>query len=53
MVSFSDDIVRQNYALEVEQMGRCIEKDEKPHVSSDFTLKNARLLDMVLKEIGY
>lgn len=44
---------RQNYALEVEQMGRCIEKGEKPHVSRDFTIKNARLLDMVLKEIGY
>lgn len=45
--------VRQNYALEVEQMGRCITAGEKPHVSEEFTLKNARVLEQVLAAIGY
>ena len=44
---------RQNYALEVEQLGRCIEGGEKPHVTEDFSLKNAMLLDELLKQIGY
>lgn len=44
---------RQNYALEVEQLGRCIENGEKPFVSEDFSLRNAKLLDKILKEIGY
>ncbi len=45
--------VRQNYSLEVEQLGRCIEKGEKPHISEEFSLRNARLLDTVLEKIGY
>ena len=45
--------VRQNYALEVEQLGRCITAGEKPHVSEEFTLMNARVLEMVLSAIGY
>ncbi len=44
---------RQNYALEVEQLGRCIEIGETPHVSEAFSLKNAGLLDMLLEAIGY
>lgn len=44
---------RQNYALEVEQLGRCIEGSETPHVSAEFTLRNARTLDAVLNTIGY
>ena len=43
----------QNYMLEVEQLGRCIENGEAPHISSDFTIRNAKLLDMVLGKIGY
>lgn len=43
----------QNYCLEVEQMGRCILEGEEPHVSHEFTLKNARLIDRILKEIQY
>lgn len=43
----------QNYRLEVEQMGRCILDGETPFVSNEFTLKNARLMDRILKEINY
>lgn len=45
--------IPQNYSLEIEQMNRCIENGEKPHVSSKFSVKNAKLMDMILKEIGY
>lgn len=45
--------VLQNYRLEVEQLGRCITDGEKTHVSEEFSLKNARTLDKVLKAIGY
>ncbi len=44
---------RQNYALEVEQMGRCIRDGETPFVSNAFTMRNARTVDKVLKAIGY
>ena len=43
----------QNYTLEVEQLGRCILQGEKPHISPEFSIKNARLIDSVLKEIGW
>lgn len=43
----------QNYRLEVEQLGRCILEGEIPFVSNEFTLKNARLIDRILKEINY
>ena len=43
----------QNYRLEVEQFGRCIAEGEALHVCHEFTLKNARLLDRILKVIGY
>ena len=43
----------QNYRLEVEQFGRCIVDGEKLHVSHEFTLKNARLMDRILKAIRY
>ena len=39
--------------LEVEQLGRCIENGEKPHVTEEFSIKNAKVLDMVLSQIGY
>lgn len=45
--------VPHNYALEVEQMGRCIRGEEKPHITAAFSIKNAKLIDSVLKEIGY
>lgn len=45
--------VLQNYRLEVEQMGRCIRNGEKPHVSEEFSLMNARAIEKVLEAIGY
>ena len=44
---------RQNYCLEVEQMGRCILNGEKIHVSHDFTRMNARVIEAILREIRY
>ena len=44
---------RQNYAIETEQFGRCIEYGEELHISSDFSIRNAKLLDMVLEKTGY
>ncbi len=45
--------VPQNYSLEVEQMGRCVLNGEKPFITPEFSVKNAELIDKVLKEIGY
>ncbi len=45
--------VPQNYALEVEQMCRCILGEETPFVTPEFSLKNAELMDKVFKEIGF
>ncbi|MBR6028226.1 MAG: Gfo/Idh/MocA family oxidoreductase [Clostridia bacterium] len=42
-----------NYTLEVEQLGRCIQKGETPHVSKAFSLRCAAVMDAVLSEIGY
>ena len=43
----------QNYHLEVGQFDRCILYGEKPLVSNDFSLQNAKLLDRLLREINY
>ena len=45
--------VPQNYSLEVAQLGRCILSGEKPHISSDFSIRNAELMDKVLEEMGW
>ncbi len=45
--------VPNNYSLEVMQFGRCILDGEKPHISGDFSIKNMKLIDRVLQEIGY
>ncbi len=42
-----------NYMLEIEQLGRCIEKGEQQHVTPEFSLKNAELLDRILAQINY
>ena len=42
-----------NYRLEVEQFGRCIAEGEAPLVSKDFSLANAKVIERILKEIGY
>ena len=43
----------QNYMLEIEQLGRCIENGEMPHITSDFSIRNAELIDNILDQIGY
>ena len=45
--------VPQNYRLEIEQFGRCIAENERPAVTEEFSIKNARIVDRILKEIGY
>ena len=45
--------IPQNYALEIAQLSRCIAGEEKPHITPEFSLKNAELIDKVLREIGY
>ncbi len=45
--------VPQNYSLEIEQLSRCILHGEKPFVSPEFSVRNAELMDMVLKQSGY
>jgi len=42
-----------NYKLEVEQLGRCITDGEQPHVTEEFTLRNARIMERILAIIGY
>jgi len=44
---------RDNYALEVEQMNRCIMKGETPVVTPEFSVMNAKAMDMVLRAMGY
>lgn len=44
---------RNNYRLEVEQLGRCIAEGEAPLVSEELTMSIARTIDRVLKEIHY
>lgn len=44
---------KQNYCLEVEQLCRAICGEEAPAVSPEFSIKNAQVIDAVLKDIGY
>ncbi len=43
----------QNYTLETAQLGRCIENGEQPHVSPEFSIRNAKLLDRIFEQTGY
>ena len=45
--------VPNNYGLETEQFRRCVAEGETPYVTPEFTLRNAELIDSVLKKIGY
>jgi len=45
--------VPQNYALEIDQLSLSIWGEDTPHVTEAFSIKNAKLIDAVLKEIGY
>ena len=40
-----------NYMLEIEQFGRCILNGEKPYVSKEETLLNARILDKAFESV--
>ena len=42
-----------NYALEAEQLSRCVLFGEKPHVTKEFSLLTARVTDRILEAIGY
>lgn len=42
-----------NYALEAEQLSRCILTGEAPHVSEAFSRLVARVTDRILEKIGY
>ncbi len=58
VISEGEKIVRkisvpQNYSLEIEQLNRCIMQNEKPHITEEFSLYNAKLIDEVLIKIGY
>ncbi len=43
----------QNYSLEIAQMCRCINGEDTPHLTPEFSIKNAELMDRILLEIGY
>ena len=45
--------VKNNYRLEVEQLGRCITDGEAPFVTKEFSLMCARTTDRILSAIGY
>ena len=45
--------VPHNYALELEQLNQCILGKARPHITPEFSIKNAQLMDKVFKEIGY
>ena len=45
--------IPQNYSLEITQLGECITCGAKPFVSPEFSIKNAKVMDAVFKEIGY
>ncbi len=42
-----------NYKLEIENFGRAIDGTEKPLVTPEFSIKNMKLLDTILDDIGY
>lgn len=44
---------KQNYSLEVEQLGKCITEGEKTWVNSAFTMGVSRTLTKVLESISY
>ena len=45
--------VKNNYQLEVEQLGRCIRDGESPRVTKAFSLRCAAVMDSILAETGY
>ncbi|MCR4995999.1 MAG: Gfo/Idh/MocA family oxidoreductase [Butyrivibrio sp.] len=45
--------IPQNYFLEIQQMNKCVAGEAVPFITPEFSMSNAKLMDMVLKEIGY
>ena len=45
--------VPQNYLLETEQLSQCVLGNATPFVTPEFSIRNAKLMDMVFEEIGY
>ncbi|MBQ2609669.1 MAG: Gfo/Idh/MocA family oxidoreductase [Butyrivibrio sp.] len=45
--------IPQNYFLEIQQMSKCVAGEAVPFITPEFSMSNAKLMDMVLKEIGY
>ena len=45
--------VSNNYALEVDQMSRCILFGETPFITPEFSIKNMKLIDSVLDDIDF
>ncbi len=45
--------VPQNYSLEIAQLNSCILNGESQHITPDFSIKNAELMDEVFRKIGY
>lgn len=45
--------VPQNYSLEIAQLNSCILNGEPQHITPDFSIKNAELMDEVFCKIGY
>lgn len=43
----------QNYSLEIQNLGDCVLNGASPFVSQEFSIKNAKFLDAVFKEIGW
>lgn len=42
-----------NYALEAQQMSLCAMGKAKPHVTKEFSFANMKLMEEILKQIGY
>ena len=53
VVEVKEISVPNNYRLEAEQLGRCIENGERLYVSETFSMENIETIGRVLKEIGY
>lgn len=45
--------IPNNYMMEIEQLGRCITNQEKPHVSHEFSIAVAKVNDMCLAKMEY
>ena len=45
--------VPQNYSLEIAQLNSCILNGEPQHITPDFSIRNAELMDEVFRKIGY